>query len=179
MSRRGERLLPIIVAFLVGVPSGIYMDYEPDFEYIIAATIPLGLIVAGFTETQRNMLLSMSGSKVLRFAANSGYYEDILGYLSDCVYAGLFATVVSVTGIFLGENEFLNSVWLATWVGSISLMVAVLARNQILMHRVFTRFMEEQKTPFRRPSYDKLRRDRERPEDGTALPSGCEPTPDP
>ncbi len=147
MSRRGERLWPLAVAFVAGGLSGVYLDHIPSLEHMATATMALGLIVAGFTETQRNMFLSMSGSKVLRFAATSGYYKDILNYLADCVYAGLFATLVSLIGIFLGDRGMWQSIWAAFWIGSILLMILVLVRNQWLMHRVFTRFMEEQRRP--------------------------------
>ncbi len=147
MSRRGERLWPLVVAVVAGGLAGMYLDHIPSPEHMATATMALGLIVAGFTETQRNMLLSMSGSKVLRFAATSGYYKDILNYLADCVCAGLFATLVSLIGIFLGDHDMWQSVWSAFWIGSILLMILVLVRNQWLMHRVFTRFMEEQRKP--------------------------------
>ena len=104
----------------------------------------LGLIVAGFTATQRNMLLSMSGSRVLRFAASTGYYKDILNYLTGCVYAGLSVTVLSLIGIFLEDCGVWQSVWMAIWVGSIVLIICVLVRNELLMNRIFTRFMEGQ-----------------------------------
>ena len=105
----------------------------------------IGLIVAGFTATQRNMLLSMSGSRVLRFAATTGYYKDVLHYLSECIYAGLFATFLSLIGIFLEDCGVWQSVWLGALVGSILLIICILVRNEVLMNRIFTRFMEEQK----------------------------------
>ncbi len=147
MSRSGERLWPLVVAVVAGGLASVYLDHIPSPEHMATATMALGLIVAGFTETQRSVLLSMSGSKVLRFAATSGYYKDILNYLADCVCAGLFAAFVSLIGIFLGSHGMWQSVWSAFWIGSILLMILVLVRNQWLMHRVFTRFMEEQKKP--------------------------------
>jgi len=142
MSRRGERLWPLVLAGGTGVLAGVYLNEIPGLDP--AATMALGLIVAGFTATQRNMLLSMSGSQVLRFAATSGYAKDILSYLADCVYAGLFATFISLIGIFLGDHGIWQSLWLAFWVGSLLLMILILVRNEWLMHRVFTRFMDEQ-----------------------------------
>ena len=104
----------------------------------------LGLIVAGFTATQRNMLLGMGGSKVLRYAATTGFYKEILKYLAHCISAGLFVTLVSMVGIFISRSGWAWPLWLALWVGSIILVVAFLVRNELLMARIFARFMEEQ-----------------------------------
>ena len=105
----------------------------------------LGVVVAGFTATQRNMLLGMGGTKVLHYAATTGYYKDVLDYLAHCIYAALFVTVVSVPGMFLDGSSWGWSLWLALWVGSVFLVIGLMVRNEWLMSRIFTHFMKEQK----------------------------------
>lgn len=147
MSSRVERLAPVALAAVgagVALVVDLVWEHEPFSRHVATGAMALGLIVAGFTATQRNMLLSMSGSRVLRFAASTGYYKDILNYLTGCVYAGLSVTVLSLIGIFLEDCGVWQSVWMATWVGSIVLIICVLVRNELLMNRIFTRFMEGQ-----------------------------------
>ena len=126
MSRKSEWFLLIFAAFFAGFLGFIYSDQMPNSKNMASSAMALGLIVAGFTETQRNMLLSMSGSKVLRFAAKTGYYKNILNYLAECVYAGLFVTFISLIGFFLADHIFLQSIWSAFWFGSILLMILIL-----------------------------------------------------
>ena len=104
-----------------------------------------GIVVAGFAATQRNMLLGLGGSRVMRFAVRTGYYDDILAYLMDCVYAGIGVSVVSVAGFFLGDSALPWSLWLVVLTGSISLVLALTLRNEIMIVRIIKRFMEEQK----------------------------------
>ena len=148
MSSWVEKLWPFGAAVVAGVATAFVeppTEGEPLARYVSAGTMALGLIVAGFTATQRNMLLGMGGAKVLRYAATTGYYKDVLGYLAQCIYAGLIVTLASMIGIFIDNCCWVWPLWLALWVGSIVLVVALLIRNEWLMARIFTRFMEEQK----------------------------------
>ena len=56
---------------------------------------------AVFTATQRNMLLAMGGSRVLRFLVREGFHDVIRARLSWNIYVALFVTFISVPGIFL------------------------------------------------------------------------------
>ena len=101
MSRRSERYLPFVVAVLAGGAAAVadaIADVEPFSRLVSVGTMTLGVVVAGFTATQRNMLLGMAGTKVLRFAATTGYHKDVLDYLAHCIYAALFVTAVSAVG---------------------------------------------------------------------------------
>ena len=103
-----------------------------------------GVVVAGFAATQRNMLLGMRGSSVLKFAVRTGFHDSVLAYLMHCVYAGLAVSVVSVVGFFINSNPLYWSVWFALLIGSIALVIALILRNEILMVRIVKRFMEDQ-----------------------------------
>lgn len=147
MSRTTERYLPLLAGAIAGGAIGcadVFAGVEPFSRLASVGTMTLGVVVAGFTATQRNMLLGMGGTKVLRYAATTGYYKDVLDYLAHCIYASLLVTVVSVAGIFVENGGWARSSWLALWVGSIVLVVALMIRNECLMSRIFTHFMGEQ-----------------------------------
>ena len=103
-----------------------------------------GIVVSGFVATQRNMLLSMNGAQVLRFAARTGFYQDVLAYLMDCIQAGLIVTAVSLAGVFLHDYSHLSVAWLPLLAGGITLVVCLVFRNERLMGRIVHRFLEEQ-----------------------------------
>ena len=145
MSRNTERYGPFFPAAITAVVIAVFASEAESFSrFISVGTMTLGVVVAGFTATQRNMLMSMGGTKVLRFAATTGYYRDVRDYLAWCIYAALFVVVVSGAGIFVNCNSWAWSLWLALWVGSVVLVLGFMVRNEILMSRIFTHFIKEQ-----------------------------------
>ncbi len=152
MSARAERLFPILAgigAAAVAAVVAFVCEIGPLPKPLAAGTMTLGIVVAGFTATQRNMLLGMSGSTVLQFAARTGYYRDVLDYLMHSVYAGIAVSLVSLIGFFLGNSVLVWSIWLVAITGLIALILALILRNEILMVRMVKRFVEEQKRPNR------------------------------
>ena len=146
MSARMERLLPLLAGLLAGIGTGILVfvcGIKPLPPALAAGTMTFGIVVAGFAATQRNMLLGMRGSDVMRFAVRTGYHYNVLNYLMHCVYAGLFVSAVSVAGFFLGSSVMLWSGWLALLTGGIVLVLALMLRNEILIRRVIVHFLEE------------------------------------
>ena len=102
-----------------------------------------GVVVSGFVATQRNMLLTMSGAEVLRFAVRTGYHEDVINYLMDCIRAGMLITTVSLSGLFIPKNSLLWGIWLPSLAGAIVLVVCLLIRNEILVSRIVRHYLEE------------------------------------
>ena len=147
MSARSEKLLPLLIALILGVATGVIAyiyEIQPFPKALSAGTMTFGVVVAGFAATQRNMLLGMRGSSVLKFAVRTGFHDSVLAYLMHCVYAGLVVSVVSVVGFFITSNPLYWSVWFAFLIGSIALVIALILRNEILMVRIVKRFMEDQ-----------------------------------
>lgn len=147
MSAKSEKLLPLLIALILGVAAGIVAyicEIQPFPKALSAGTMTFGIVVAGFAATQRNMLLGMRGSSVLKFAVRTGFHDSVLAYLMHCVYAGLVVSVVSVAGFFINSNPLYWSVWFAFLIGSIALVIALILRNEILMARIVKRFMEDQ-----------------------------------
>ena len=147
MSAKSERLLPLLIALILGVATGVIAyiyEIQPFPKALSAGTMTFGVVVAGFAATQRNMLLGMKGSSVLKFAVRTGFHDSVLAYLMHCVYAGLVVSVVSVVGFFINSNPLYWSVWFALLIGSIALVIALILRNEILMVRIVKRFMEDQ-----------------------------------
>ena len=148
VSAKWEKLLPILLALIAAVIAA-FMSYAleiaPFSKSFAAGTMTFGIVVAGFSATQRNMLLAMGGSKVLRFAVRTGYHNDVLAYLMHCVYAGLLVSAVSVIGFFLGDNAIVPwRIWLAVLTFSVVLVLILILRNEIMIVRMVKRFMEDQ-----------------------------------
>ena len=147
MSAKSERSLPFVLAAIVTVIAAVVVfmcEIGPLPKSLPAGTMTFGIVVAGFAATQRNMLLGMRGSTVLRVALRSGYHNDVLAYLMHCVYAGLLVSVVSMTGFFLGDKAVLLwNIWLIIMMFCVSLVLAFITRNEILMARIVKRFMED------------------------------------
>ena len=147
MSAKAERRIPYLVAVIAGAIAAavaFVYDIEPLPKSMAAGTMTFGVVVAGFAAIQRNMLLGMSGSSVLQFAVRTGYYKDVLVYLMHGVYAGVLVSVVSVIRFFLGDNNLLLSIWLVVLTAVISLVLALIVRNEFLTVRIIKRFLEEQ-----------------------------------
>ena len=145
MSRSIELYGPFLLSGTVVILSFSFASKIPPVSGVLCAgTMTLGVVVAGFTATQRNMLLSMGGSRVMRFAADTTYYRDVLTYLVQCIYASLFVVVISLIGAFITKEMGVWRYWLAFWSGSVFLLLALMIRNELLMSRIFSRFMEGQ-----------------------------------
>ena len=145
-----QRIWPFVAAIVVtaGVTFVVVQCRNEPFPIAVpAATMTFGIVVSGFVATQRNMLLTMSGAAVLRFAARTGYYQAVLAYLMDCIRAGLLVTVISLAGFLLGKNDLLWAIWLPLLAGSITLVICSIVRSEMLVARMVRRFIEEQGSP--------------------------------
>ena len=157
MSLRIERYYPLIAAGSAAVVAIWFASDIPPFSDALAAgTMTFGIVVAGFSATQRNMLLGMGGTRVMRIIVESGYHRDILDYTKHSVYAGLLVALISgvrffVYGVAL-QDSWVWTLWLACWTGSVIFVLAQLWRNERLMFLLVKRFMEDDKTRHRRSS---------------------------
>ena len=143
---RVERYWPFAVAVVVTTLVGIgvwQFRVKPLPVSVPAATMTFGIVVSGFVATQRNMLLTMGGANVLRYAVRTGFYKDVLAYLAECIGTGLLVTGISITGFFLDRSILGWSIWLSLLSGAASLVVCLMVRNEILVFRMIQRFLEE------------------------------------
>ena len=144
-----EKNWPALLAVCATVVTGClaaFVFHIKSFPIPVpAATMTFGVVVAGFAATQRNMLLTMSGSEVLRFALRTGYYEDVISYLTAGIRSGLLVTLVSVCGFFLGENNISWIIWFSFLVGGITWVLGLIARNEKLVGLLVRRFLEDQR----------------------------------
>ena len=145
MSAKTERLFPFLPATIADALAAVVVfncDAGAVPKSLPAGTLTFGIVVAGFAATQRNMLLGMRGSTMLRIALRSGYHHDILAYLMHCVYAGLFVSAMSMLGFFLVGISLLWDLWLIALTFAVTLVIVLILRNEILMVRIVKRFME-------------------------------------
>ena len=144
-----ERMWPIGVALFATALFGI-ITHKCEFvalqtRTIPAATMTFGIVVAGFVAAQRNMLLTMTGSRVLRFVLKTNYYKHIINYLMDCIWAGLLVVLISLAGFLLKEGSPLWPVWTSALGGSVVLVVGLVCRNELLITLVVREFLKDQK----------------------------------
>ncbi len=134
MTRRNWRDLPYALALLAGVAVSVFANLVDPFSKSLAiGTATFGMIVAGFTATQRNMLIGMGGTKVMRFIVRKGYQEDTLNYMRDSVFGGLIVAVLSVVWLFLpeaNESTLLWRLWFGFWSGAMVLVFISTLRNE-------------------------------------------------
>ena len=133
-----------IVAAAASAVAVVLYEVGPIPIALPAATMTFGVVVSGFVATQRNMLLTMSGAEVLRFAVRTGYHQDVIRYLMDGIRAGLLVTVISLLGFFVPEKSRLWDVWLPSLAATVVLVICLLIRNEVLVTRMVSRFLEEQ-----------------------------------
>ena len=146
-----ERLGPFTVAVFVGIGMGWLTQQwtlQPSLT-VPAATLTFGIVVSGFVATQRNLLLTMGGSQLVRYAVRTGLYKDVLNYLAQCIWAGLGVTFLSVLGMVCPNHPIAWSIWLPIQSALLMLVLCLIIRNEILMFRVVKRYWEERATPRR------------------------------
>lgn len=157
MSRLGERSIPIGIAGVVGLAIITFGDANLAShvlsKHIPVATMTFGVVISGFTATQRSMMLGMRASRVLHFAATTGYYRAVNVYLTEGILAGLLVAAVSFVAVLLeGICDTYWHGWTGIWSGSVIWTIGVLVRNEVLMYRLFKRFLEEQKSSRQPPT---------------------------
>ena len=126
---------------LAGV--GICIPDLPQIpETLALGTLTFGVVVAGFTATQRNMLIGMRALKVLTDAAKANYDRDILLYLRQCVWASMVLVIVSATRFFLTPcppHSIPMQVWTFFWVGLFVFVITTMIRNEYMMYLIVSR----------------------------------------
>ena len=143
---RRERFGPIVIAVVISITGFVVLnllDFCAAPQALPASALTFGVVVAGFSATQRNMLLGMGGSRIIRFLVRNGLQNRALGYFMECVCAGLATTTVAVAGFFLGAPGIHHTIWLAIIIGLIVWVVGVIARNEIAMRVISKRYIDE------------------------------------
>ena len=146
ISRTIEIWWPCVAAGASAAAVALWTEEIPAIPDLLAAgTITLGVVVAGFTATQRNMLLGIVGTRVIRVAVKTGYDRDVIGCLRHCVWASLLLVAVSVVRFFVDECAWQEGwgrvLWLPLWSGVFVLVLALMVRNERMMFLVVSRSM--------------------------------------
>ena len=119
------------------------VELESLMVPILASSMTFGIVLAGFSATQRNMLFTMRNSQVIKRLKKIDHMETVLAYLSRTSYVGIIIVLFSFLGFFVTDYAHVARVWIALLGGSISCAIAYLARNERVMELVLKRFMEE------------------------------------
>ena len=155
--------------FLWGALSATFVYWLSPFPVsgaITAGTMAMGVVVAGFTATQRNMIIGMKGTKLLRFEAASGEGEYVCYYLHQCIRMALLLSVISALYFFADGlsvqfqhdtqhqyREFLETLWTMAWFFFLAATFASLWRNERMMGSAIVQFIREQ-GPSKPKAYD-------------------------
>ena len=143
-----ERWWPVALAAVSGTLICAFSGLVPVFPAAVAiGTTTLGVVVAGFTATQRNMLLGMRGSRIMKYAAESGRYADVLHYMMHCIWWSLALTVVSLLRLLLGDlmcrSFWVWAAWLFAWSGLTVCVIATLVRNERIMLVITKQYLKK------------------------------------
>ena len=141
-----ERYWPVTTAAAAGMAAGwavFVCDAQVDSRAVPAGTLTFGIVVAGFTATQRNMLLTMRGATVLRILQRTGNYHNVVDYMMQCIAAAIAVSAASFFGFFVDSQTILWQVWLVTGTFLVALVLGLLVRNEIIMVKVVKRFLED------------------------------------
>lgn len=124
-----ERLGP----WVLGVVSTVAVELMRRHHWIVlpgsdeatyfSAVISLGGVLVGFMATIKTLLYGMSDDTLKRLH-ESGYYNDLVGYLRDATWGSLFMCIVPLTGFFVQFQDGLNSLL----VGVIAFALASIGR---------------------------------------------------
>ena len=142
-----ETLAPYAVASIASALLAVLMfslKIGTPPEGVSFATLTFGVIASGFAATQRNMILGMNESAVLKYAVREGFHEDIVRYLMDSVYAGIWLSGFSVVGILVNDCSILWKIWIVMAGFFVVLILSFMTRNEMMMSRILKRFLDEQ-----------------------------------
>lgn len=110
---------------------------------LLATAATFGVVLAGLSAIQRNVLFPIRSSRVIRRAIEINQMDRILSYLSKSSYIGVVISLYSFVGFFIGDHFFFVRVWMAVLVALVFFALACLARNEAVMSLIMKRYMEE------------------------------------
>ena len=143
---RVEKYGPIAFAVLGGVCSltlALLAGMSSIPTAMIATTMTFGIVMAGFSATQRNMLFSLRGSRVIRHAIEINQINRVLSYLAVNPFVGLGLTLYSFLGFLTVDEPIAVRVWVTVLGALVFFALACLTRNEIVMYLILKRYMEE------------------------------------
>ena len=110
---------------------------------LFASSMTFGVVLAGFSATQRNMMFTMRNSRVIVRAKQINQLEPILKYLSRTTHVGILLTLFSFVGFFVGDHSELVRIWMVGIGALVFFSIALLTRSELVMALLLRRFMEE------------------------------------
>lgn len=146
MIDRLEKYGPSLSAILGGIAS-LTITWTSGMTTVpttlIATAATFGIVMAGFSATQRNMLFSMRGSRVIRRAIEINQMDRVLSYLSKSSYVGIGLTLFSFAGFFVSDHIIVVLAWMTVLGALVLLAVAFLVRNEVVASLILKRYLEE------------------------------------
>ena len=112
-SKGFERSYPFMGAALV---SGCWwwfcVKFPEPADSMLNASLTFGAIITGFLGTSKAILMSLKGTKIFRRLYDSGFINDLSGYLQAAILSSLGFCLLSFAGFFkLGANQYFGVAW--------------------------------------------------------------------
>lgn len=141
-----EKYAPYVITVIGGglaLSVSWWLDIEAIPDALIAGTMTLGIVIAGFSATQRNMLFSMRQSRVIRRAIKINQMDHVWSYVSRTLFGGIVLTVISFIGFFINDNVVIVRIWITVLSALVCWTISYLALNEIIMTIISKRYIEE------------------------------------
>lgn len=110
---------------------------------LTGTAMTFGIVMAGFSATQRNMLFSMRGSRVIRRANKNNQMVRVWFYMAYNTFVGIAITLYSFLGFFSGTNLIFNSVWITVLGALVFLALGFLLSSEIILWRVLRQHLDK------------------------------------
>ena len=145
-----ERYLPYVCGGVAGIVALAIMWHlgVPDLSRAVpASAMTLGIVIASFAATQRNMLVGVGFPRRLRRTLNAGYLDDILSYFQQAITLGVVMTFISLLGLFVIDIDFLCLTWMVATSVLITIIGVAMFRNERIMFIVVKQVVKAQLSP--------------------------------
>ena len=146
---RVETYFPCAVSLATAGTASIWVHHLPSVpEPLAATTVTVGVVIAGFTATQRNMLLGMKDLPLLKTMATTGHDADLTLYLRQCLWSCIALILVSGTRFFLEDlPPVFTPLWTIIWFGNFAFVITSTVRNERLIFQMIGKFLRSQGHP--------------------------------
>ncbi len=130
-------------AIIVGCTPNIQSFPVP----LATTTAVLGLVMFGFAAAQRIIVFQLKGSTLSQLLVDEKLYPHILRFFTESSWSSLFLVIISMICLLV-DNIMGYTMWagcFVLWVGSLTLTLALIIRNERLMQKILKEFLSSQK----------------------------------
>ena len=147
-----ETYLPyIVMAIVVLSATAIIVKYTPSLQLfpvpLATTTAVWGIVMFGFATAQRAIVFHLRGSELLQYLLDEELHPHLLRFFMEYSWSSLLLAIISMVCLLL-DDIFGHSIWkfcFVLWVGSFTLTLALIVRNERVMRALLEQFLIDQK----------------------------------